>query len=222
MPGLNPERADIIPAGLAVAAEVLEHFADAAAHRLGVRAPRGPPPPPGPARSAAGERRAEAAAGAAPLRRAVPHRPPPRRAGAAPRASASSTSSASTSAAPRRTGTCSRPRRCCTTSAPLVSYRGHHRHSYHLIAHAEALPLHPDQRCLVAVISRYHRKAPPSKKHPEFARADARRSGPRVRRIAAHPARRRRARPRPRLRRRGGPASGCCRGGCSWTSRRGS
>jgi exopolyphosphatase/guanosine-5'-triphosphate,3'-diphosphate pyrophosphatase len=66
----------------------------------------------------------------------------------------------------------------------LVSYKSHHKHSYHLIGHAEALPLSPRDRLLVAVISRYHRKSPPSKKHPEFA-ALTPEERTRVRRIAA-------------------------------------
>jgi exopolyphosphatase/guanosine-5'-triphosphate,3'-diphosphate pyrophosphatase len=66
----------------------------------------------------------------------------------------------------------------------LVSYRGHHRHSYHLIAHADALPFPPRERLLLALISRYHRKAAPSKKHPEFAQLNPEERA-RVRRLAA-------------------------------------
>ncbi len=66
----------------------------------------------------------------------------------------------------------------------LVSYKGHHRHSYHLILHAEALPMTPHERMLVAVISRYHRKRPPTKKHPEFAALE-KPDRDRVRRLAA-------------------------------------
>jgi exopolyphosphatase/guanosine-5'-triphosphate,3'-diphosphate pyrophosphatase len=51
----------------------------------------------------------------------------------------------------------------------LVSYRKHHKHSYSLISHAERLGLAPRERGLVALISRYHRRAGPRKKHPEFA-----------------------------------------------------
>jgi exopolyphosphatase / guanosine-5'-triphosphate,3'-diphosphate pyrophosphatase len=51
----------------------------------------------------------------------------------------------------------------------LVSYRKHHRHSYQLIMHAERLNLTPRDRLLVALISRYHRKSGPSRKHEEFA-----------------------------------------------------
>lgn len=51
----------------------------------------------------------------------------------------------------------------------MVSYRKHHRHSYQLIMHAERLNLDPRQRKLVALISRYHRRKGPRRKHEEFA-----------------------------------------------------
>jgi exopolyphosphatase/guanosine-5'-triphosphate,3'-diphosphate pyrophosphatase len=51
----------------------------------------------------------------------------------------------------------------------LVSYRKHHKHSYQLIMHAERLGLPPRERGLVALISRYHRRTGPRKKHAEFA-----------------------------------------------------
>ncbi|MGE0552506.1 MAG: HD domain-containing protein [Gemmatimonadales bacterium] len=51
----------------------------------------------------------------------------------------------------------------------VVSYRRHHKHSYQLIMHADRLSLGTRERELVALISRYHRKKGPSKKHPEFA-----------------------------------------------------
>jgi exopolyphosphatase/guanosine-5'-triphosphate,3'-diphosphate pyrophosphatase len=66
----------------------------------------------------------------------------------------------------------------------LVSYKGHHRHSYHLIRHAESLPMTPQERELVAIVSRYHRRSPPSKKHPEFA-ALGQMDRARVKRLAA-------------------------------------
>jgi exopolyphosphatase/guanosine-5'-triphosphate,3'-diphosphate pyrophosphatase len=52
----------------------------------------------------------------------------------------------------------------------VVSYRRHHKHSQELILHAERLSLASRDRSLVALISRYHRKKGPSKKHKEFAR----------------------------------------------------
>ena len=51
----------------------------------------------------------------------------------------------------------------------IVSYRGHHRHSRELIMHADRLNLTPRDRLLVALISRYHRKSGPKKSHPEYA-----------------------------------------------------
>ncbi|MGB7211121.1 MAG: Ppx/GppA phosphatase family protein [Gemmatimonadales bacterium] len=51
----------------------------------------------------------------------------------------------------------------------LVSYRGHHKHSAQLILNADRLGFNAHDRVLVAQISRYHRKAGPSKKHEAFA-----------------------------------------------------
>ena len=51
----------------------------------------------------------------------------------------------------------------------LVSYRNHHKHSYQLIMHADRLGLDSRDRTLVALISRYHRKRGPTRKHEEFA-----------------------------------------------------
>ncbi len=50
----------------------------------------------------------------------------------------------------------------------LVSYRRHHKHSYQLIMHADRLPLSPRDRAIVALVSRYHRKGGPKKKHEDF------------------------------------------------------
>jgi len=51
----------------------------------------------------------------------------------------------------------------------LVSYRKRHRHSYELITHAERLGLSARERPLVALVARFHRKELPSRKHPEYA-----------------------------------------------------
>jgi exopolyphosphatase / guanosine-5'-triphosphate,3'-diphosphate pyrophosphatase len=51
----------------------------------------------------------------------------------------------------------------------LVSYPKHHKHSYSLITHAERLGLSPRDRELVALVSRYHRRTGPRNRHPEFA-----------------------------------------------------
>jgi len=50
----------------------------------------------------------------------------------------------------------------------VVSYRKHHKHSYELIMHAEGLHLPPRERHLVALVSRYHWKRGPRKKHQAF------------------------------------------------------
>jgi len=51
----------------------------------------------------------------------------------------------------------------------LVSYRKHHKHSYELLTHAERLGLAARERGLVALVSRYHRKTGPCRQHAEFA-----------------------------------------------------
>lgn len=66
----------------------------------------------------------------------------------------------------------------------LVSYRGHHKHSAQLILNADRLGFNAHDRVLVALISRYHRKAGPSKKHEAFAALSAEDQGV-VRRVSA-------------------------------------
>lgn len=51
-----------------------------------------------------------------------------------------------------------------------ISYHSHHKHSCHLIRHAELFGITPREREMVAVIARYHRKSLPKKKHDEFQR----------------------------------------------------
>jgi len=55
----------------------------------------------------------------------------------------------------------------------VVSYRKHHRHSFQLIMHAERLNFTSRDRYLVAMVSRYHRRKGPNLKHEEFARLSA-------------------------------------------------
>lgn len=55
----------------------------------------------------------------------------------------------------------------------LVSYRKHHQHSFQLLTHAERLGLPPRERGIVALVSRYHRRTGPRKKHAEFAALSA-------------------------------------------------
>ncbi|MBW4054905.1 MAG: Ppx/GppA family phosphatase [Proteobacteria bacterium] len=55
----------------------------------------------------------------------------------------------------------------------FISYNSHHKHSLHLIRHAELFGFSPREREMMALIARYHRKSLPKKKHPEFARLEA-------------------------------------------------
>jgi exopolyphosphatase/guanosine-5'-triphosphate,3'-diphosphate pyrophosphatase len=55
----------------------------------------------------------------------------------------------------------------------LVSYRKHHKHSYQLIMHGERLPFSPRERAMVALISRYHRRKGPKRKQAAFAALDS-------------------------------------------------
>ena len=50
-----------------------------------------------------------------------------------------------------------------------VAHRRHHRHSYYLIVNGGLRGYTAREIELVALVARYHRKAPPRAKHPEFA-----------------------------------------------------
>jgi exopolyphosphatase / guanosine-5'-triphosphate,3'-diphosphate pyrophosphatase len=50
-----------------------------------------------------------------------------------------------------------------------ISYDKHHKHSFYLITHAELLGMSPAEQLVVANVARYHRGAPPSKRHPGYA-----------------------------------------------------
>ena len=52
----------------------------------------------------------------------------------------------------------------------FISYTSHHKHSYHLIRHADLLGFTPREREIIANTARYHRKSLPGKKHDSFAR----------------------------------------------------
>lgn len=52
----------------------------------------------------------------------------------------------------------------------FISYKEHHKHSYHLVRHAELFGFTPRERELIAQITRYHRKALPKKSHEGFTR----------------------------------------------------
>jgi exopolyphosphatase/guanosine-5'-triphosphate,3'-diphosphate pyrophosphatase len=55
-------------------------------------------------------------------------------------------------------------------SGYFISYSSHHKHSYHLIRHADLFGFTPREREIIANIARYHRKSLPKKKHEGFAR----------------------------------------------------
>ena len=54
-----------------------------------------------------------------------------------------------------------------------VNYSKHHRHSYHLIVHADLLGMTPEEQVVIANVARYHRGSAPKRKHEEFAALDA-------------------------------------------------
>lgn len=54
----------------------------------------------------------------------------------------------------------------------FISYNSHHKHSHHLIRHAELFGFSPREREMMALIARYHRKSLPKKKHPEYDRLE--------------------------------------------------
>jgi exopolyphosphatase/guanosine-5'-triphosphate,3'-diphosphate pyrophosphatase len=49
-----------------------------------------------------------------------------------------------------------------------INYDKHHKHSYHLIAHAELLGMTPAEQVAIANVARYHRGAEPRKSHRNF------------------------------------------------------
>jgi exopolyphosphatase/guanosine-5'-triphosphate,3'-diphosphate pyrophosphatase len=51
----------------------------------------------------------------------------------------------------------------------FISYDRHHKHSYHLIRHAELFDFSPREREIVANLARYHRKTLPKARHENFA-----------------------------------------------------
>jgi exopolyphosphatase/guanosine-5'-triphosphate,3'-diphosphate pyrophosphatase len=65
-----------------------------------------------------------------------------------------------------------------------IGHARHHKHSFHLITHAELLGVSPEEQILIAHVARYHRGAMPRRRHLEYSQLDqaARR---RIRRLAA-------------------------------------
>ena len=50
-----------------------------------------------------------------------------------------------------------------------IGFRGHQKHSYHLILHADLLGVSPGEQVMVANIARYHRGKPPRKRDENLA-----------------------------------------------------
>ncbi len=55
----------------------------------------------------------------------------------------------------------------------FIAYRRHHRHSCHLVTHAELPGFSPREVAVIAAVARYHRGALPKLRHEEYARLSA-------------------------------------------------
>jgi exopolyphosphatase/guanosine-5'-triphosphate,3'-diphosphate pyrophosphatase len=66
----------------------------------------------------------------------------------------------------------------------LIDYEKHHKHSYHLILHSRLAGFQPHQLELIANVARYHRGKEPKKKHANFKRLSSK-DQQRVRKLAA-------------------------------------
>jgi exopolyphosphatase/guanosine-5'-triphosphate,3'-diphosphate pyrophosphatase len=183
MPALNPARADIIVAGLAVIAEVLARLDahDLVVSAYGIRegllleAARVTPSiaNPGDARRRSVTRFAEA------CRFEEPHANHVR-----------TLALQLFDKVGERLGCVAADRQILSDAALLhdvgyhVSYDKHHKHSYYLIAHAELLGMSPAEQIVVANVARYHRGREPRRRHRGFEALDGdlRRQ---VRRLAA-------------------------------------
>jgi len=51
----------------------------------------------------------------------------------------------------------------------FINYTRHHKHSYHLIVHSHLVGFSPREIAIIANVARYHRAAEPRKKHESFA-----------------------------------------------------
>lgn len=65
-----------------------------------------------------------------------------------------------------------------------IGYDTHHKHSYHIIQHADLLGTAPLDQVIIANIARYHRGALPKRRHRQFGALD-RKTRRRIKRLAA-------------------------------------
>jgi exopolyphosphatase/guanosine-5'-triphosphate,3'-diphosphate pyrophosphatase len=66
-----------------------------------------------------------------------------------------------------------------------INYDGHHKHSLHLIRHADLLGISPEDQIVIAHVARYHRGREPSRsRHAEYAELDPE-TRKRIKRLAA-------------------------------------
>jgi exopolyphosphatase/guanosine-5'-triphosphate,3'-diphosphate pyrophosphatase len=171
MPGLNPDRADIIVAGLATAAEIVKRIEarELVVSRYGIRegllleAARVAPTVADP-----GEARARSVFDFAQRCHVEePHSTHVQRLAL----------TLFDALGPRLGGT-AEDRAALADAAMLhdagyhINYERHHKHSYHLVLHADLLGLPPSDQVVVANVARYHRGAPPKRKHRNYGTLD--------------------------------------------------
>lgn len=53
-----------------------------------------------------------------------------------------------------------------------INYERHHKHSYHLILHADLLGMTPEEQVMIANVARYHRGARPKRRHGNYGDLD--------------------------------------------------
>jgi len=53
-----------------------------------------------------------------------------------------------------------------------INYEKHHKHSYHLIVHADMLGMTPEEQVAIANVARYHRGAEPKRRHRNYGTLD--------------------------------------------------